>query len=223
MPTAKAVRSNIERSGPRPAQRAQRAQRTSPARYKGGYPGAPTARQVRTGLENAGPHAGTPRVSSSGRPSSPRPGRGGRGSSGRPGQVSIPGVSGSAHTGALIAEFLLAEVFIWWGIFIGKKKFNDAMSSALWQSTAVVMVFFVLALISRGEKTSRAAVAFGAIIDLGIIFAATQNGVIATMGQQITGKGTSVGQDTAVLTAATGSDIAAPEHEGGFGTPAETT
>lgn len=108
------------------------------------------------------------------------------------------------QTGTLIAEFIVALVIIWAAVFTAKgTAYVDRMSKALWRSTALCGIFFVLGLLARGPNTGRVAVAFGALIDLGVIFEATQQNVIKTTADVLTGTGT--GETTAQLTSETSS------------------
>ncbi len=197
-------------------------QRTAPApqakrpRQRGGYPGAPTGDEVAEGLRNAGPDAGDRRDSRQSRSSRAK------GSRSRPGSSASGQILTGPKTGALITEFLIAVLLIIIGVFTSSKSYAARMSAMLWQLTSLFLVFFVLALLDKGGKMSKAAVAFGAMIDLGILFVATQQslpGVSGTGGTTspvqafataLTGTGAQVGD--AVLTVDDATDTA-PAHE----------
>lgn len=102
-----------------------------------------------------------------------------------------------SHTGGLIAEWAAGMFLIAWGIFTGGKSYLEGMSDALWRMTALTFVFFILALVARGDKSGKVALAFGGIVDLGILFHATQTGVVKGIGQIVSGQG--IGADTTTL------------------------
>jgi hypothetical protein len=179
---------------------------------------APTATQVRNRVRSAGPSVSSVRSSrrvsaGAGVPSrqgAPRRSTGSqRATQGLTDVAALESVrdvnravgkyTGSTHTAGLIAEYIAGMVLIAWGIFTGQKDYLEAMSEAMWRMTALTFVFFVLALVARGDKSGKAALAFGAIVDLGILFHATQTNVIKTMGNVIAGQGTGV--DNTTLTA----------------------
>jgi hypothetical protein len=109
------------------------------------------------------------------------------------------------HTGTLIAEYALAVFFIMWTVFTSKDTYVNAMSTAMWRLTALTFLFFVLALVDHGGRPGKAAVAFGALIDLGVIFSATNQNVIGSIGNVLSGQGQGV-STTAALKSAGGSD-----------------
>lgn len=193
---------------------ATRDRRTSPARRQSGatpgrrvVPGQVISRVDERAPKR--PSASRQRVNRSG-PSRPRGGASDRtrdyaqraGEWGK-GQVTGP------HTGTLIAEYVLGVFFIFWSVFTSKDTYVNAMSTALWRMTALTAVFFILALLDHGGKPGKIAVAFGALIDLGIIYTATTQNVIKTMADEISGKGTGV-TVTDALTSAGGSKEPTP-------------
>lgn len=94
-----------------------------------------------------------------------------------------------AKTSTLIAEWLIAVVIIVWGVFDGTKDYISAMKDLIYRLVAVSVVFFVLALIMRGQSTSKVAVAFGAIIDLALILDVGGKGTFGAVASLLQGKG----------------------------------
>lgn len=156
----------------------------------------PTGAEVRDQLRNAGP-------GQSSQGSRSRSMSGGQSARSRPGvTASLPDVVSGPKTGALITEFLLAVLFIVIGIFTSSKSYAERMSAALWQLTSIFLVFFVLALLAKGEKSGKVALAFGALVDLGIIFAASQK-TLTTAGPSTSGGSATAGQPTSEIGAFT--------------------
>lgn len=112
-------------------------------------------------------------------------GGGGQGGGGRrQAQQAGPAPGPAADTGAyhrwVIAEFAIAVVVIGAspllrpGGPIGKgnagKVEEGSLAGPLIRLTAVCILFFVLALMANGPRSGKIAAAFGALVDLGIIF-----------------------------------------------------
>jgi hypothetical protein len=113
---------------------------------------------------------------------------------GRSSRKSGPSLSmgkGGGKTGTLVAELMIGLFIIWVSVFTATdKQYSDRMGSALWRSTALCGVFFVLALLARGPQTGKVAVTFGALVDLGIVFQATKENSFKAISDVMTGKGT---------------------------------
>lgn len=97
------------------------------------------------------------------------------------------------HGPVLIAEFVLGLVIIIITTITSSAKstYQEAMATAMLQSTALTGVFFILFLVASGKRASQAAAWFGAIVDLGILFNAVNQGAINQFGSLVAGKGVS--------------------------------
>jgi hypothetical protein len=88
------------------------------------------------------------------------------------------------------------------------------MSELIVRLTALTAIFFVLFLLA-GTKAGKAAMWFGLLVDLGIVFTATTQNVFADLasavqGKPITDPSTGEALDTATLTASTSVDEPEP-------------
>lgn len=107
------------------------------------------------------------------------------------------------HTSAIFAEYIAAVVIISLGIFVkgGAQGYSVVMSNVMMRLTALTAVFFVLFLMAGSKKGGQAAVWFGLLVDLGVVFSAARTQTFSTMADIISGKGTGV--DTTTLTSST--------------------
>lgn len=167
-----------------------------PASRRGGTPAVAQARKVITGTgKSAGPQT---RARLTGTPAPSRKTTTTRKRSGHaPHFPKLATAKGAApKTSTLIVEWLVAVLVIFWGVLDGQTDYVSAMSKALWRVTALSGVFFVLALVMRGKNTGRVAIAFGAIIDLAVIFEAAKNGSIKGLAGVFEGTGTGASKDS---------------------------
>jgi hypothetical protein len=101
---------------------------------------------------------------------------------------SFGSLAGKTNGGPLLAEYLGGTLIIVLGTFTqgGSKGYGTVMSQLLLRMTALTTVFFVLFLMS-GTKGGKAAVWFGLLIDLGILFTAATEGATAQIADVLTG------------------------------------
>jgi hypothetical protein len=109
-------------------------------------------------------------------------------------RVKFPSLSSHDAAGpkitSLMAEWLIACLLIVWSIFDGTKSYLDAMHDALWRLMGVSLLFFVMSLMMRGKSTGKVAVAFGAIIDLGLVLNLGKRGTFSSLANLFSGTGT---------------------------------
>jgi hypothetical protein len=101
----------------------------------------------------------------------------------------------SDRSPVLIAEFLGGAALITITLFTrgGKQGYQSIMTDLMIRLSALTAIFFVLFLMSGSKRGSQAASAFGALIDLGILYAAAQKQDVSTFVNLITGKGDTSG------------------------------
>jgi len=111
-------------------------------------------------------------------------------------------LTGRESGGILLAEYFGAVVIIVLGLFTKGpgQGYHQTMADIMLRLTALTGIFFILFLLA-GTKGGKAAVWFGLLVDLGVIFTATRENVLTDTANIVAGKGTGV--DTATLTAAT--------------------
>lgn len=119
--------------------------------------------------------------------------------------LSFDSLAGKTNGGPLLAEYIGGVVIIFLGTLIlgGSKGYVQAMGQLMLRLTALTTVFFVLFLMS-GTKGGKAAVWFGLLVDLGILFTAASQGATTQLIAVI--QGVPTGGD--VLTAS--ADVAEP-------------
>lgn len=95
------------------------------------------------------------------------------------------------YTPALVAEFILALIIVISDTIshTARTSYQEAMTKAALQSTALTGVFFILFLISAGKRGSKIAALFGVLIDLGVLFTAVNKGSISDLASLVQGKG----------------------------------
>lgn len=119
-------------------------------------------------------------------------------------------MSGKTNGAPLLAEYIGGVIIICLGTLTQgpSKGYANAMSELLLRLTALTTVFFVLFLLA-GTKAGKAAVWFGLLIDLGIVFTAAQHNVLSDTATLISSSTVSGG--TATLTSAGGGNLEQPE------------
>ncbi len=96
------------------------------------------------------------------------------------------------HSPLLLAEFIAGLVIIAVAMFTrtATEKYQDVMASVLARYTAFTGIFFILFLMgSGGKRASQAAAWFGLIIDLGLLFDATNHSMFEDLSAFINGSG----------------------------------
>ena len=99
----------------------------------------------------------------------------------------------------LLAEFIGGLVIIAVAMFTrtATEKYQDVMASTMARYTAFTGIFFILFLMgSGGKRASQAAAWFGLIIDLGLLFDATNHKMFEDLSAFINGSGLSKGTVT---------------------------
>jgi hypothetical protein len=120
-------------------------------------------------------------------------------------------MSGKTGGAPLLAEYIGGVVIICLGTLTQgpSKGYTNVMSELLLRLTALTTVFFVLFLLA-GSKAGKAAVWFGLLVDLGIVFTAVNQNVLSDTATLISD--TAVGGGTAtLLSAGGGGDLEQPE------------
>lgn len=94
----------------------------------------------------------------------------------------------AGNVGKLVGEWLLGVLLISVTVPLqaGSNGYQKVMTSVMYRLTALTAVFFVLAIMSSG-KAGKAAVYFGLIVDLGILFNAVRNGTVGNLGKVFAG------------------------------------
>ena len=105
----------------------------------------------------------------------------------------------SAPSGALIAEWLIGVVGICIAVPLSgtANGYGKTMTMIMYRLTGLTGIFFVLALAANSSKLGKAAVYFGAIIDLGILYTATSSGQLAKVAKVFNGQPVSGGVEPA--------------------------
>lgn len=108
----------------------------------------------------------------------------------------------SPASGALFAEYFAGALIISLDLFTKSATagYLGTMSKIMMRLTALTAVFFVLFLMTGSQRGGQAAIWFGLLVDLGIIFTAARSQTFTTLSDMIAGKGTGVTLD-AVTTA----------------------
>lgn len=108
-------------------------------------------------------------------------------------------LSGKSDGGPLLAEYIAAIVIIFLGTLTRGpgKGYSAVMSELMLRLTAVTTVFFILFLFA-GTKGGKAAVWFGLLIDLGIIYTASSQDVIVNLTSALKGQPTGVDDATLI-------------------------
>jgi hypothetical protein len=90
-----------------------------------------------------------------------------------------------------VAEYVLGLLLITIITITNSAKtgYNDAMSKAMLQASALTGVFFILFLMSSGQRASRVAAWFGVLVDLGILFTAVNSNAISDFASLVQGNG----------------------------------
>lgn len=136
-------------------------------------------------------------------------------------------MSGKTGGAPLLAEYIGGVVLICLGTLTQgpSKGYTTVMSELLLRLTALTTVFFILFLLA-GSKAGKAAVWFGLLVDLGIVFTAVNANVLSDTATLLSD--TAVGGGTAtLLSAGGGGDLEQPEPPPAVtlptGTPETTT
>lgn len=96
------------------------------------------------------------------------------------------------HSPLLVAEFVGGLAIIGIAMFTrtATEKYQDVMTSVVARFTAFTAIFFILFLMSAGSKrSSQAAAWFGLLIDLGLLFDATNHHMFEDLSAFINGTG----------------------------------
>ena len=130
-----------------------------------------------------------------------------RGSTTRGSRMNIKQLSGPA-SGALFAEYFAGALIITLDLFTksATQGYLGTMSKIMMRLTALTAVFFVLFLMTGSKRGGQAAIWFGLLVDLGVIFTAARGQTFTTVASEISGKGTGATLDAATTT----SNLAAP-------------
>jgi hypothetical protein len=99
-------------------------------------------------------------------------------------------VEGS-HSGILFAEYIGGAVVISLELFTqgANRGYTASMSRVMIRLTALTAVFFVLFLMQGSRRGAQAAVWFGLIVDMGIVFTAGRGQTLSTTADIVSGKG----------------------------------
>jgi hypothetical protein len=99
-------------------------------------------------------------------------------------------VEGS-HSGILFAEYIGGAVVISLELFTqgANRGYTASMSRVMIRLTALTAVFFVLFLMQGSRRGGQAAVWFGLIVDMGIVFTAGRGQTLSTTADIVSGKG----------------------------------
>lgn len=102
-------------------------------------------------------------------------------------------------SGALFAEYFGAVLVITLDLFTKSATagYLPTMSKVMMRLTALTAVFFVLFLMTGSKRGGQAAIWFGLLVDLGVIFTAARGQVFTTTADEISGKGTGITLDAA--------------------------
>jgi hypothetical protein len=95
------------------------------------------------------------------------------------------------HTGALFAEYFAAALIISLALFneTQTKGYSATISKVMIRLTALTAVFFVLFLLQGSKRGAQAAIWFGLLIDLGVIFTAAREQLFSTVATEVSGAG----------------------------------
>lgn len=115
------------------------------------------------------------------------------------------GTAGSYHR-MILAEFVLCLLLAVLGGILNPRKSKDGIISfvhVLVQLTAICLLFFILALLSSGERVGKVAAAFGGLVTLGVLLNSTP--AIKAIGKIFApGSGTGASAGTGILPAPAG-------------------
>lgn len=141
--------------------------------------------------------------------SSPGPRRSSRGGSG----FTIKPMTGPA-SGALFAEYFGAALVIVLELFTksASEGYLGTMSKVMMRLTALTAVFFVLFLMTGSKRGGQAAIWFGLLVDLGVIFTAARGQTFSTAASEVSGQGSGITLDAAGLSKEA-SSLTAPHPE----------
>lgn len=98
-------------------------------------------------------------------------------------------IVGKQGGGVLLTEYLAAVAIIVYATIVKgpKQGYQVVMSELVIRLTALTMIFFVLFLMA-GTKLGKAAGWFGLLVDLGVLFTATQDGAIKQLASVVQGQ-----------------------------------
>jgi hypothetical protein len=115
------------------------------------------------------------------------------------------------RSGALFAEYFAGGLIICLDLFIKAptQGYLPVMGKTIIRLTALTAVFFVLFLMQGSRRGAQAAVWFGLLVDLGIIFTAARGQTLSSMADVISGKGLPVQTLSAGTTSDTGNQASA--------------
>lgn len=122
----------------------------------------------------------------------------------------------SPASGALFAEYFAGAFVISIGLFTKSSTdgYLPTMSKIMTRLTALTAVFFVLFLMTGSKRGGQAAMWFGLLIDLGIVFTAAKGETFTTLADMISGKGSGI-----QLTSATGAATVSTDTTSGLVAP----
>lgn len=97
------------------------------------------------------------------------------------------------HTGALFAEYFAAAVVISLALFTetATQGYSATISKVMIRLTALTSVFFVLFLLQGSKRGAQAAIWFGLLIDVGVVFTAARGNLFTTVATEVSGTGLS--------------------------------
>jgi hypothetical protein len=104
----------------------------------------------------------------------------------------------TSRSPALLAEYLAGVLIISITLFTqsGTKGYQTVITDVMMRLSALTAVFFVLFLMTGSKRGGEAAMWFGLLVDLGIVYKAAQSGDIGNFALLVSGKGLGVGATT---------------------------
>jgi hypothetical protein len=194
-----------------PAGRAVSAQNRAAARpasvVQGQVIGRGTAPSASTGSTASTASGGTSKPSPKKKPSRIRRYAGYGGTGYKASKPAFRSLTGREYGGVMLAEYLAGILILAAGMIIrgSSNGYLAVMSGFLTRATALTGVFFILFLLGP-TKAGKAAMYFGALVDLSIVFTATQQNIFSDLAKVVQGQPLAV--DSATVDANT--NIAEP-------------